>query len=102
PWNGLTALSKIGGSQSSALFLDKAKALNYQYDTTNASSLAIDYAKQLAKTDEAAASKFATTLFNNAGKAKGSAVQVGALEVLTDINPQKQRSEERRVGKEGR
>ncbi|WKK59769.1 DUF1080 domain-containing protein [Sphingobacterium sp. BN32] len=92
-WNGLTALSKIGGAQSSALFLDKAKALNYQYDKTNASSLAIDYAKQLAKKDEAAASKFATTLFNNAAKAKGSAVQVGALEVLTDIDPQKQKKE---------
>lgn len=92
-WNGLTALSKIGGTQSSAVFLDKAQALNYRYDKTNASSLAINYAKQLAKKDEAAASKFATTLFNNAGKAKASAVQVGALEVLTAINPQSQKKQ---------
>lgn len=89
----LTALSKIGGEKSAKVFLDKAQAVNYQYDKTNASSLAVDYAQQLAKSNESAASKFATTLFKNAGKAEASGIQVGALSVLTDINPAKQKKQ---------
>ncbi|MFZ4261169.1 family 16 glycoside hydrolase [Sphingobacterium sp. HJSM2_6] len=92
--NALTALSKIAGAQSSALFLKKAQEKNYQFDRSNVSSLAVDYAENLVKKNaSAAAHKFASTLFKNAGKAKASGIQAAALTVLTSIEPAKQKKQ---------
>src|SRR5690606_35267259 len=38
-FNGLTALSQIAGPNSDQLFLDRAKAVDYQYEKTNVASL---------------------------------------------------------------
>ncbi len=91
---GLTALSKIGGSNAADLFLQKAQEKNYQYDRTNAASLAVHYAQTLVKKDkDSEANKFATTLYKNAAASKASTIQAGALAVLTEIAPAKQKKQ---------
>ncbi|MGO3655591.1 MAG: HEAT repeat domain-containing protein, partial [Sphingobacterium sp.] len=90
--NGLTALSQIAGPNSDRLFLDRAKAVDYQYEKTNAASLAVDYAQHLLeKGQDAQASKFARKLYKQAGSAKASTIQAGALGILTQISPAKQK-----------
>src|SRR5690606_17948734 len=91
-FNGLTALSKIAGPNSDKLFLERAKAVNYAYEKTNAASLALDYAEQLlAKGKEREATKFAKKLYKEASSAKVATIQAGALSVLTQISPAKQK-----------
>jgi hypothetical protein len=91
---GLTALSKIAGPNSAELFLTKAEEKSYQYDRTNAASLAVDYAEGLAKKDkDAEATRFATTLYKNAAAFKAPTIQAGAISVLTSINPAKQKKQ---------
>ncbi len=91
---GLTALSKIAGPNSAELFLTKAEEKSYQYDRTNAASLAVDYAEGLAKKDkDAEATRFATTLYKNATAFKAPTIQAGAISVLTAINPAKQKKQ---------
>lgn len=91
-FNGLTALSKIAGPNSDKLFLERAKAVNYAYEKTNAASLALDYAEQLLeKGKEREATKFAKKLYKEASSAKVATIQAGALSVLTQISPAKQK-----------
>lgn len=93
-FNGLTALSKIGGDNSEAIFLEKAQQQEYQYDKTNVASLAIDYAQRLVELDkDAKANAYATKLYKNAGASKASSVQAGALAVLMEISPAKQKKQ---------
>ena len=93
-FNGLTALSKIGGDNAEALFLEKAQQQGYQYDKTNVASLAIDYAQRLVELDkDTKANAYATKLYKNAAANKASSVQAGALAVLMDIAPAKQKKQ---------
>ncbi|VTP93093.1 hypothetical protein [Sphingobacterium daejeonense] len=76
------------------MFLTKAEEKSYQYDRTNAASLAVDYAEGLAKKDkDAEATRFATTLYKNAAAFKAPTIQAGAISVLTSINPAKQKKQ---------
>lgn len=89
---GLTALSKIAGVKSADLFLQKAEAKNFAFDRSNAAGLAVLYAENLVeKKETSAATKFATSLFQKASAAKSSTIQAGALSVLTEIAPSKQK-----------
>ncbi|QBR13171.1 DUF1080 domain-containing protein [Sphingobacterium sp. CZ-2] len=89
---GLTALSHIAGTNSAAIFLQKAKEKNYAFDRSNAAALAIQYADKLvAKDENAAATKFANTLYQEAAAAKSATIQAGALGILTEISPNKQK-----------
>ena len=91
---GLTALSKIGETASAPVFLEKAKAKNFQFDASNAASLAVDYAQTLARKEKhKEASTFASTLYKQAAGAKASTIQAGAIAVLADIAPAKQKKE---------
>lgn len=91
--NALTALSKIGGVASYDTFLTSARAVNYGFDKSNVSGLALDYAHMLTKKDEALAGKLASILYQEATKAQASTIRVGALALLTSINPAKQKKE---------
>lgn len=93
-FNGLTALSKIAGPNSDKLFLERAKAASYEYEETNAASLAVDYAQRLfEKGRDADAAKFAKKLYKQARSANAPTIQAGALSVLTQISPSKQKKE---------
>lgn len=92
--NGLAALSKIGGEASYNTFATKAKAVNYGFDKSNAAGLALDYANALRTNGkEKLAAKFATELYSEATAANATTVRVGALDLLTKINPKKQKKQ---------
>ena len=88
--NALTSLSKIGGKNSYDVFYNKAKAVNFGFDKTNVSSLTLNYAQALANAGEKQlASKLATAVFNEATEAKGLGAKVGALSLLSNLEPAK-------------
>ncbi|MCY4781291.1 DUF1080 domain-containing protein [Sphingobacterium sp. UT-1RO-CII-1] len=83
-----TALSKIAGNKSAPVFLQKLKSVNYQYDHSNIGGLTIDYANNLSKNgQEKLAASVATAVSKGAEKAGAATLQVGALQVLTSVNP---------------
>ena len=84
----LTALSKVGTAKSYNLFYDKAKSVNFKFDKSNAVGLALNYANHLAASgDAASATKLASSLYNEANDPSAIGAKVGALEVLTKLNP---------------
>ncbi|WP_235891195.1 DUF1080 domain-containing protein [Sphingobacterium lumbrici] len=91
--NALTALSKIGGVASYDTFLNNARAVNYGFDKSNVSGLTLDYAHTLATKDPVLAGKLASVLYQEATKAQVATIRVGALALLTSINPTKQKKE---------
>lgn len=89
-----TALSKIAGSKSAPLFLEKLKSVNYQFDKTNIGGLTLNYATNLAaEGNESLAVSVANTVSKEADRAGVSTLQVGALKLLTSINPNKARKQ---------
>ena len=88
---GFTALSHIAGEASAPVFLTKLKATNYQFDKSNVGGLAIDYAQGLVRNNQRKlAEKFASTIYKNALPITDNVVAEGALQVLTELNPNKQ------------
>ncbi len=91
----LTALSKIGTAKSYDVFYNKAKTSNYQFDKANTVGLALNYATHLAaQGNEATAVKLATAFFAEANDPKAIGAKVGALEVLTKLNPSKKQKKQ--------
>lgn len=91
-FTGLTALSKIGGTQSYDVFYQHAKAADLGFDRTNAAGLAIDYANSLLKNNQQElANKLATAIYNEASADKGIGAKIAALELLNRINPAAQK-----------
>ncbi len=91
-YTGLTALSKIGGTQSYDVFYKHAKAVDLAFDRTNAAGLAIDYANTLLKNNnKVLANKLATQIYKEASVDKGIGAKIAALELLTRINPSAQK-----------
>lgn len=89
-----TALSKIAGAKSAPIFLEKLKSVDYQFDKTNIGGLTLNYAGNLAaEGNESLAVSVANTVSKEAERAGVSTLQVGALKLLTKINPNKARKQ---------
>lgn len=89
-----TALSKIAGAKSAPVFLEKLKNVNYQFDKTNIGGLTLNYANNLAAGgNQSLAVSVANTISKEADRAGASTLQVGALKLLTKINPGKARKQ---------
>lgn len=94
----LTALSEIGTAKSFDVFNDRAKAANYKFDKANTLGLALDYGNTLLRNnDHKTALRLATNIFNGANGEEAIGAKVGALELLTKINPKKQRKQLRKL-----
>ncbi|PRD56908.1 DUF1080 domain-containing protein [Sphingobacterium gobiense] len=86
--NAYTALSKIAGTKSAPVFLEKLKEVNYQFDKTNIGGLTLDYANNmLDEGQQKQAISIANVIAKEAAKAGASTLQVGALTLLTKANP---------------
>lgn len=82
------ALSKIAGAKSAPFFLAKLKASNYAYDKSNIGGLTLDYAKNLhAEGNDKLALSIATAVSKGADKAAAPTLQVGALHLLSEVDP---------------
>ncbi|MFD2967207.1 DUF1080 domain-containing protein [Sphingobacterium bambusae] len=85
-----TALSKIGGAKSAPVLLSKLKTVNYSFDKTNIGGLTLDYAQQLLREgNDRLALSVANAVMKGAAGAQATTLQVGALSLLMDANPQK-------------
>ncbi len=88
--NAYTALSKIAGAKSAPYFLEKLKAVNYQFDKSNVGGLTLAYAANLAETNN---QKLALSVINQVMKgavnANAITLQAGALDLLTAIDSRK-------------
>lgn len=93
-FNAYTALSQIAGQKSAPVFLKKLASVNYQFDKTNVGSLTLNYAKNLIKNNnQNLAASVANTVFEGASKANAASLQIGALGVLSELNPTKSRKQ---------
>lgn len=90
--NALTALSRIGGEKSFDILYAKAKAVNLEYDRTNASALLLEYANSLAKNGHNnLALSVASKVYKEASEDKGIGAKVAALELLARLDAKGQR-----------
>jgi len=92
--NAYTALSKFGGEKSYGVLYNKAKSVGFGFDRTNASSLLIEFANNLANNNnQNLATKVATTVYKEANGESAIGAKVAALELLSRLQPKKQRKE---------
>lgn len=92
--NAFTALSKIAGTKSAPVFLEKLKEVNYQFDKSNIGGLTLDYANNLLdQGQQKQAVSMANTVSKEATKAEASTLRVGALTLLMKANPAKTRKQ---------
>jgi hypothetical protein len=87
----LSALSKLGTAKSLRIFSDASRAVNYQFEQTNALGLAINYAYHLITiNDKLSANTLANQIYQEANEQNAISAKVDALRVLTQIDPAKQ------------
>jgi len=80
------SLARIGASSSSKLLMDAAKAAEFRYEETNASSEYLTYIRNLARAGETkAAIKLAKKLHKNADKEGQYHTKAGALDLLVSL-----------------
>ncbi len=92
--NALIALSKIGGSASERLFLDKAAQVRYAFEPTLAASLSLDYAEnRLADGDKKTTEKIVNTVFRQSSVTESPALKGRALMLSATINSNKAKKE---------
>lgn len=92
--NAFTALSKFGGQKTYDVLYTKAKSVGFGFDRTNASSLLIEFANNLAKNnDQNLATQVATRVYKEANGESAIGAKVAALELLSRLQPSKQRKE---------
>jgi hypothetical protein len=92
--NAFTALSKFGGQKSYDVLYNKAKSVGFGFDRTNASSLLIEFANNLAKNNnQNLAAQVATRVYKEANSESAIGAKVAALELLSRLQPSKQRKE---------
>lgn len=92
--NAFTALSKFGGQKTYDLLYTKAKSVGFGFDRTNASSLLIEFANNLAKNNnQNLATQVATRVYKEANGESAIGAKVAALELLSRLQPSKQRKE---------
>lgn len=90
-FTGMTALSKIAGPKSYDVFYNRAKAVGFGFDRSNAAGLTVDYANALNnKGNGALANKLASQLYKEANAEAGIGAKVAALELMYRINPKGQ------------
>lgn len=83
-----TALSKIAGAKSAPVLLAKLKAVNYQFDKSNIGGLTLDYAHNLLNNGQTAlATSVINTVSREAHIAGATTVQIGALQLLAQVDP---------------
>lgn len=91
-YNAYAALSKLGTAKSYDVLYGKAKASNLEFERTNSSALLLEYANNLAANgDTKLAKSIASKVFADASTDKGIGAKVGALELLSRLEPKKQR-----------
>ena len=95
----LTTLSKIGTAKSFDVFNNKAKAVGYRFDNSNTVGLALDYGYHLLSiNDGKTALKLASNIYSGAAEdPQAIGAKVGALELLTKLNPNKQKKQLRKL-----
>lgn len=87
----LYALSRIGGVASESLLWDAAKAADYAYEPTGATTAYVNYAHRLIARDQVAdARKIASKLFKQTKERHQVHTRIAALGLLTEINGAKQ------------
>ena len=92
--NAFTALSKFGGQKTYDVLYTKAKSVGFGFDRTNASSLLIEFANNLAKNNnQNLATQVATRVYKEANGESAIGAKVAALELLSRLQPSKQRKE---------
>lgn len=92
--NAFTALSKFGGQKTYDVLYTKAKSVEFGFDRTNASSLLIEFANNLAKNNnQNLATQIATRVYKEANGESAIGAKVAALELLSRLQPSKQRKE---------
>ncbi|WP_160067241.1 3-keto-disaccharide hydrolase [Sphingobacterium bovisgrunnientis] len=92
--NAFTALSKFGGQKTYEVLYNKAKSVEFGFDRTNASSLLIEFANNLAKNNnQNLATQVATRVYKEANGESAIGAKVAALELLSRLQPSKQRKE---------
>ena len=92
--NAFTALSKFGGQKTYDVLYNKAKSVGFGFDRTNASSLLIEFANNLAKNNNHnLATQVATGVYKEANSESAIGAKVAALELLSRLQPSKQRKE---------
>ncbi|MGN0002058.1 MAG: DUF1080 domain-containing protein [Sphingobacterium composti] len=92
--NAFTALSKFGGEKSYDVLYNKAKSVGFGFDRTNASSLLLEFANNLAKNNnQNLATKVATRVYKEANSESAIGAKVAALELLARLQPAKQKKE---------
>lgn len=91
-YNAYAALSKLGTAKSYDVLYGKAKASNLEFERTNSAALLLEYANNLAANgDTKLAKSIASKVFADASTDKGIGAKVGALELLSRLEPKKQR-----------
>ncbi|PVH26484.1 DUF1080 domain-containing protein [Sphingobacterium corticibacter] len=92
--NAYIALSKIAGSASEKLFLDKAAEVGYAYEPTNVASLSLDYAANcLAQGDKKGSEKMINTVLQQTNINQSAVLKGRALALSAVINPAKAKKE---------
>lgn len=92
--NAYMALSKIAGSASEKIFLEKAAEVAYVYEPTNVASLSLDYASnRLAQGDKKGAEKIINTVFQQTNSTQSAALKGRALALFAALNPAKAKKE---------